>query len=223
MVKDSRFMMECIDSKDLSQIGRGANGTVYKYNKALESSGLTAVVKVSKMGNPSNAVRNYDLLKHAGVRNLAFYEECRVDGEPAILMEDLFNDEWVYVSPNSVRNGNVDNQPEDYLLQNKLNDIHNMDTLLLQMRDLAFCTNGNGIGLDMDMISFGVQKGNKDSDVFYKLVDIDVMLHDDKCRHKLYSTNIIAAKEALTLFVQYFVETDEVKKRLFQQVKEFKW
>lgn len=215
--------MEYIDSKDLTLIGKGANGEVFKYNKPLVPSGLTAVVKVSKRGNPRNAALNYDLLRHAGVRNLAFYEECRVDGEPAILMEDLFNDEWVYVSPNSVRNGYGDNLPEAYLLQNKLNDIPNMDSLLIQMRDLASCTNGNGIGLDMDMISFGVQKGNKDSEVYYKLVDIDVMLHDDDSRHKIYDTNVIEAKHALTLFIQYFVETDEVKKRLLQQIREFKW
>ena len=123
--------MEYIDSKDLTHIGKGANGEVFKYNKPLIPSGLTAVVKVSKRGFSRNAVHNYDLLRHAGVRNLAFYEECRVDGAPAIMMEDLFNDEWVYVSPNSVKNGYGDNLPEAYLLQNKLNDIPNMDLLLL--------------------------------------------------------------------------------------------
>lgn len=219
----SSYAMEYIDSKDLTLIGKGANGEVFKYNKPLMSSGLTAVVKISKMGIPRNAVHNYDLLRHAGVRNLAFYEECCVDGNPAILMEDLFNDEWVYVSPNSVRNRYGDNLPEAYLVQNKLNDIPNMDSLLMQMRDLAFCTNGNGIGLDMDMISFGVQRGNKNSEVFYKLVDIDVMLHDDYSRHKIYDANVIAAKEALTLFVHYFVEGNDVKKRLLQQIKDFEW
>lgn len=215
--------MEYIDSRDLTPIGKGANGEVFKYNKPLALSGLTAVVKVSKLGIPHNAVYNYDLLRHAGVRILAFYEECRVDGAPAIMMEDLFNDDWVYVSPNSVRNGYGDNLPEACLLQNKLNDIPNMDSLLSQMRDLAFCTNGNGIGLDMDMISFGVQRGNKNSVVYYKLVDIDVMLHDEYSRLKIYETNVIEAEHALTLFIQYFVETAEVKKRLMQQVKEFKW
>ena len=127
------------------------------------------------------------------------------------------------MSPNSVRNGYGENLPEAYLLKNKLNDILNMDSLLLQMRDLAFCTNGNGIGLDMDMISFGVQRGNKDSAVYYKLVDIDVMPHDDYSRHTLYNTNVIAAKEALALFIQYFVETDDVKKRLLQQMNGFQW
>ena len=216
--------MQYVDSKDLTLIGKGANGQVFKYNKPLVPSGLSAVVKVCNGSSiPHNAVRNYDLLRHAGVRNLAFYEECRVDGNPAILMEDLFNDEWVYVSPNSVRNGYGDNLPETYLLQHKLNDIKNMDSLLLQMRDLAFCTNGNGIGLDMDMVSFGVQRDYKDSDVYYKLVDIDVMLQDDSCRHKLYESNVIAAKEALTLFIKYFVETEDVKKKLMKQVEEFEW
>lgn len=212
-----------INSKDLTPIGKGANGMVFKYNKPLEPSGLYAVVKVSKGLHPRNAMRNYGMLRHAGVRNLAFYDECRVDGKPAMLMEDLFNEEWVYVSPNSVRNGYGSNQPEAYLLQNKLNDIANMDSLLALMRDLAFSTNGNGIGLDMDMISFGVQRGNENSDVYYKLVDIDAMLQDDMSRYQIYDTNVIAAKEALMLFIYYFVETDEAKERLIQQVREYRW
>lgn len=127
-------------------------------------------------------------------------------------MENLFDDDRVYVSPNSVRNGFGDNLPEAYLLQNKLNGVTNMDSLLLQVRDLAFCTNANGIGLNMDMISFGVQRGNRDSNVYYKVVDIDVMLHNDYSRGKIYANNVAEAKFAITLFAQYFVETDEVRK-----------
>lgn len=215
--------MEYINSVDLELIGQGANGKVYKYNKLLVPSGLSAVVKISRLINPSNAINNYDLVRHAGLMHLAFYEECRVDGKPAMLMEDLFTENKVYVSPNSVRNGYVDNLPEAYLLNNKLNGIVNMDSLLMQMRDIVNCTNGNGIGLDMDMISFGVQRGNNDSEVSYKLVDLDSMLHDDYSRYKLRESNTIAAKEAIGLFVKYFVETDEVKQILYQQIKDFQW
>ena len=215
--------MEYINSVDLELIGQGANGKVYKYNKPLVPSGLAAVVKMSRLIYPSNAIKNYDLVKHAGLMHLAFYEECRVDGKPAMLMEDLFTENKVYVSPNSVRNGYVDNLPESYLLNNKLNGIANMGSLLMQMRDVVNCTNGNGIGLDMDMISFGVQRGNKNSDVSYKLVDIDAMLHDDYSRYKLREPNTIAAKEAIGLFVKYFIETDEVKQILYQQIKDFQW
>ena len=66
--------------------------------------------------------------------SLAFYEECHVDGQPAILMEDLFTDEMVYVSPNSVRNGYLNNVPEAYLLQNKLTDIFASQTKLRQVK-----------------------------------------------------------------------------------------
>ena len=112
---------------------------------------------------------------------------------------------------------------EAYLLHNKLNDIANMDSLLWQMRDIANCTNGKGIGLDMDMISFGVQRGNKYSDVYYKLVDIEVMQHDDSMLYQLREANLISAQEAIYLFVKYFVEGDEVKKRLMEQIKSFDW
>jgi hypothetical protein len=146
-----------------------------------------------------------------------------VEGKPALLMEDLFTEERVFVSPNSVRNGYVDNLPEEYLLQNKLKDIPNMESVLMQMRDIAQCTNGNGIGLDMDMISFGVQRGNKNSEVSYKLVDIDVMQHDDYSRGQLYESNVAEAKHAIILFVKYFVESDEVKQKLLNQIKDFSW
>ena len=215
--------MEYISFSDLELIGRGANGEVYKYMKPLIPSGLSAVVKISSMRSPQYALQNYDRVKHSGLMHLAFMEECSVDGKPALLMEDLFTDERVYVSPNSVEKGYVDNLPEAYLLKNKLNDIPNMEFVLMQMRDVAQCTNGNGIGLDMDMISFGVQRGNKNSEVSYKLVDIDVMLHDDYSRGQLYENNVAEAKHAITLFVKYFVETDEVKQKLLKQIKEFDW
>lgn len=215
--------MEYINSVDLELIGQGANGKVYKYNKLLVPSGLSAVVKISRLINPSNAINNYDLVRHAGLMHLAFYEECRVDGKPAMLMENLFTENKVYVSPNSVRNGYVDNLPEAYLLNNKLNGIANMDSLLMQMRDIVNCTNGNGIGLDMDMISFGVQRGNNDSEVSYKLVDLDSMLQDDYSRYKLRESNTIAAKEAIWLFVKHFVENDAVQQKLYQQINNYDW
>lgn len=219
-----RFMEE-IAFSDLTLIGRGSNGEVYRYNKLLQPSGLSAVVKISKIGMPKFAIENYNLLRHTGLMNLAFFDECLVDGKPAIMMENLFTDEKVYVSPNSMRNGHGTNLPEAYLLEHKLNDICNIASLLLQMRDVAQCTSGRGIGLDMDMISFGVQRGDKDSPVSYKLVDIDGMLHDDGMygNRELYENNVIKAKEALRLFISYFIETDEVKKKLLKQVKEFEW
>ena len=64
--------MEYIDSKDLTFIGKGANGEIFKYNNPLMSSGLTAVVKVCKSGIPRNAEHNYDLLRYAGVSTLVF-------------------------------------------------------------------------------------------------------------------------------------------------------
>ena len=215
--------MEYIKLKDLVQIAEGPGSKIYKYTKLLEPSGLPAVVKISSDSLPKQAVEHLDLLKHCGLMLPAFMEVCLVEGKPALLMEDLFTDENVYVSPNSVRNGFINNAPEAYLLHNKLNDIANIDSLLWQMRDIANCTSGKGIGLDMDMISFGVQRGNKYSDVYYKLVDIEVMQHDDSMLYQLREANVISAQEAIYLFVKYFVEGDEVKKRLMEQIKSFDW
>lgn len=215
--------MEYISFSDLSMIGEGANGKVYKYNKPLPQSGLNAVVKVSNRLMPQKVLENYAYLKQTGVITLAFFEECRVDNQPAILMEDLFTDKMVYVSPNSVRNRYFSNQPEKYLLSNKLNDIVNIDSLLIQLRDLVNCTDGKGIGLDMDMISFGVEKDNKDSDVSYKLVDIEGMLYDSACCFALHECNTLGAKEALSIFVEFFIDTALAKQRLLQKIDSYKW
>ena len=215
--------MEYISFSDLELIGRGANGEVYKYMKPLIPSGLSAVVKISSMRSPQYALQNYDRVKHSGLMHLAFMEECSVDGKPALLMEDLFTDKMVYVSPNSVRNRYFSNQPEKYLLSNKLNDIVNIDSLLIQLRDLVNCTDGKGIGLDMDMISFGVEKDNKDSDVSYKLVDIEGMLYDSACCFALHECNTLGAKEALSIFVEFFIDTALAKQRLLQKIDSYKW
>ncbi len=63
------------------------------------------------------------------------------------------------------------------------------------------------------------------SELLADLVDIDGMLHDDGMygNRELYVNNVGEAKEALKLFIKYFVETDEVKMRLCKQVKEFRW
>jgi len=54
-----------------------------------------------------------------------------------------------------------------------------------------------------------------------KLVDIDAMLQDDTYRCKLYQENLISAKEALSLFIDYFVEGDDVKNNLLQKINTF--
>lgn len=210
-----------ISSSELTWIGRGANSEVYKYNKPIN--GVPIVVKKSYGMRLQSAIDNYNRLKQIGVLQVAFIKECIVDGEPAVLMEDLFTDKMVYVSPNSAKNGHKDNLPEDYLLRHKLNDIVNINALLELLKNLAFCTNEKGIGLDMDMISFGVEKGNQNSDVSYKLVDIDAMQCDPAMSYKIYDTNVKNAKEAILLFVEYFVEIEEVKQRLVQQINNFEW
>lgn len=215
--------MEYIFLSDLSYIGEGANSKVYKYNKPLYPSGLSAVVKIGRSSMPSMTVKNYNLLKHTGLMLPAFMEICSVEGKQAILMENLFTDKIVYVSPNSVKINKSNNLPEDYLSKNKLQDITNIDSLLMQMRDVAQCTNGKGIVLDMDMISFGIQINEEDSPVTYKLVDVDAMIYDPTMAYRLYDRNVMAVKEAVMLFVKYFVGSNDEKQHLLQRIKEYTW
>ena len=85
--------MKYISSDDLILIGEGANAQVYKYNQPFCDGIPSAAVKIGQRFNPRYAIEKYEIIKHAGCFTLAFYEECRVDGKPAIIMEDLFTDD----------------------------------------------------------------------------------------------------------------------------------
>lgn len=214
--------MEYINFKDLTPIGEGANSKVFRYNKPYGQSNMPAVVKIGNSMIAKNYQENIAKLKHAGLLTIAFADPCNVDGESAVIMLDLNAGDEIWVSPNTVRNGHQ-SDAEEYLMANKIEDIVNIDNLLAMMRDAAWCTNGKGIGLDMDMIFFGMKKGESSPTVRYQLVDIDAMLSDPSMAYGLKESNTIAAKDAITLFVRYFVKPSDRQKELFEMIEKYEW
>lgn len=214
--------MEYINSSDLTLIGQGANSKVYRYSKPYGNGGLPAVVKIGRDNLPYFYQKNLELLKHAGLLTIAFAEPCSVEGNPAVIMYDLNAGDEVFVSPNTVRN-NCRSEAEDYLLANKIDDIANFDNLLALMRDIVTCTNGKGIGFDMDMVFFGMKKGESCPSVYYRFVDVDSMLCEPTKAYQLRDNNIISAKEALTLFIKYFVKQSDRQKELLSLVMKYDW
>ena len=108
------------------------------------------------------------------------------------------------------------------LANNPLTGLDNAESVLMQLRSFAMCCNGNGIGLDFDMISFGMQRGDERPFVTCKLVDIDALLQDNSARFKLMETNVVSAKEAFEKFVLYFVKK-EARADLFSLYNNFNW
>ena len=211
--------MEYISMNDLTFLGEGANSKVYKYNKPFGPYGLDMAVKVSR--NARQSIANYEKLKETGCMKV-YAELCKVDGEEAILMQNLFTDMEVYVSPNSYRNNHTSNLPETYLAQNKLKGIANMNSLLCQLSDLARCCDSKGIEVRIDMISFGVPKGIEVPNVSYKVVDVDGMDFSDECRYKLKDWNIDEAIDAINIFIENCVEHG-AQAALLDEVKNYKW
>ncbi len=207
---------------DLTLVGKGANSKVYRYSKPYGQGHLHAVVKIGTKFTAKNYQVNLDKLKHAGLMTIAFADPCNVEGKPAVIMLDLNAGDEIWVSPNTVRNGHH-SEAEDYIIDHKIEDIANMDDLLAMMRDIAWCTNSKGIGLDMDMIFFGMKKDENIPLVRYCLVGIDAMLSDPSMAYELKESNTIAAKEAITLFVQYFVKPGDRQKELFDLIDKYDW
>lgn len=214
--------MEYIQFSDLELIGEGSTSKVYRYKKPYGKGNLPAVVKISTDLTARNYQKNIDLLKHAGQMTIAFAEPCNVEGKSAVIMLDLNAGDEIWVSPNTVRNGHH-SEAEEYLQAHKIEDVANFNDLLAMMRDAAWCTNGKGIVLDMDMIFFGMKKDVSCPAVRYLLVDVDAMLSDPSMAYQLKENNTISAKEAITLFVRYFVKPGNRQKDLFLQIDKYEW
>lgn len=211
--------MEYIKHSDLSFLGKGAIGNVYKYLKPYGSYGLDVVVKVTR--NARQSIANYEKLREIACPK-PFACLCSVEGQEAILMENLYTDSIVYVSPNSLRLDRLDNIPEGYLCGHKILGIANMNSLLCQLRDLVHCSNDKGIELTIDMPFFGVPKNVDIPDVSYKIVDVDGMLWDDSRRGDLFEWNLKEMKWALKIFIQYCV-VKNAQKCLMEQIDKFSW
>lgn len=212
--------MTRLESSKLQHIGSGANGKVFRVPKELSGLPFSAVVKTCKSSSAAKRnIDNYDALRHCGVMHFAFMQECLLDGEPAILMEDLTIPQMVYVSPNSVYQGHTDNEAEAYLLANKLTDISDFDNIIVQLRDLVHCTAGKGVEILCDTIFFGVEKGQSASRLSYKIADLDGMMIDPSAASVLYDYNAIDVKQALEWFIRYFVKDGTNKIRLLNKLK----
>lgn len=209
-----------LESSKLQHIGSGANGRVFRVPQELSGLSLSAVVKTCKTSYAAKRILdNYSALRHCAVMHLAFMEECLLDAEPAILMEDLTTPQMVYVSPNSVYQGHTENEAEAYLLANKLTDISDFDNIIVQLRDLVHCTAGKGVEILRDTIFFGVEKGQSASRLSYKIVDLDGMMIDPSAASILYGCNATDVKQALEWFIRYFVEDGINKISLLNKLK----
>lgn len=209
--------MEYIKRADLELIAESAHSKIYKYLKPYRC--LDMVVK--ETSQPHVTIANLDMLSSTGCMKV-FAELCDVEGKKAILMENLFTDDIVFVFPNTYRGKWQKCAPELYLYNNKIKGIANMDSLLCQVRDFAHDCDSKGIELLIDMLSFGVPKGEAIPDVSYKVVDVDGMMQDDSHIFKLANVNIGEAKWALRIFVEYCVE-DPAQADLLAQIENFNW
>ena len=189
---------------------------MYRVPQQFSGRSESAVVKTSrylKSQDIIDYIDKYNLVKQFGMNTVSFMEKCEVDGNPAVMMEDLSTVDFVYVSPNTVRHGDSDNEPEKYLLNNKIQSIANFDELLGDMRDLYNKAFSARIETNCDAIFFVFEKNNSNPKVSYKLVDLDVM--STKVALKELPRNQYEIKESLMIFVDRFV-SDQRKVELYK-------
>lgn len=147
--------MENFSMSELTRIDSGSNSVVYRLNRLYSVNAnyqCPVVIKVGRLVSADNYIKSIYLFREAGLQTLAFAIPCQVNGQNAIILPDVNSNFEIFVSPNTIRNRPLDSEAEAYLLSHKIEDIANFDMLLMNLRDVAHCTNGRGNGLDMDMI-----------------------------------------------------------------------
>lgn len=217
---NSFYLMIYLNSSQLQLIGQGANGKVYRVPTELSGLPIPAVVKTCRLG-VKRVLDNYEAVCKCGVNTLCFMQECVLDGYPALLMEDLFTEEKVFVSPNSIRNGHLDNEPENYLQSHKITSISNYDILLLQLSDLVTCASNKGIELLVDTIFFGVERNALSPSLTYKIVDLDGMIISLEYGNQVRETNVVEIKWALSIFIESYVSDRTVAAHYIQQLQDY--
>lgn len=225
--------MESFQTQDLLLIGAGANSQVYKV------ASKNAVVKTCRRTNDVLAL--YELVKKTGLPTVSFMGKCLLDGEDALLMEDLAADDMVWVSPNTIKqmydldgrskmlcelSGQTycpkqKSESESYLLENKIDTINNLSEVLEEISNISKISSQNGIELKFDTAFFGIRKNCSNPDVKIKIVDIDgiIIIEDDDQKESLSNYNKIELLDALEKFIEYFVSNPQV---YLSQIRQYK-
>lgn len=220
--------------KDIRLIGQGGNTMVYllsrNYN-GFDSAFIKAPKGFVNM-RVADIFRNYNLLKLHGVKTTQFLEVCTMDGNKAIITENLHQNDYTYLDANAhlrtyqvellekieVKYGIVHNdykEPEEErkFSGKKFKEITNLERFVNDYLNELRNISNNRIFLSYDSYFFKV-KNAKITDIDYVIADWDDI--EFYAKPDLFEINKEQFKTALLQFVMKYVE--EEKRKEYEEI-----
>lgn len=234
------YNMKTFSISSLDLIGGGGNSKVYRPNPA-KTDCPGYVVKVPQYNRhlTDYLKARHDKLIHLGVPTLSSLDICIVDGNEAVLCEDISCGDLVFISPHSTETNeskekrealellgfgvgeHVDNACEQMLYLSKFDTIDNLQDFLTQVkRDLDNLAK-HKVYVEYDAYFFGVSKSQRSILLCYKLADLDNVIEDIE-RDDLYAVNVEQFKEAFLDFIDKFIVADN-KQLYVDEFNGFAW
>ena len=167
----------------------------------------------------SENIKNHRKCLNTNVPTLAFVEHGIFHNEECLVVENLKKRKGIcYVSPNTHRDINAHESNEEFLRQNKMSCIDNLNEILeFAKKDLSIISLC-GIYLPWDAYFFGVnmEKSNQIKD--YLIADFDcIEANFSECRG-LFKENMNEFLQSLHQFVEEFVDNSTKKKEMMKKI-----
>jgi len=222
----------------LEHIGQGGNWDIYRLENTLKTKHF--VFRIPKCNSESkieNYLYNYSLIKRLNLPTLNIVIKYSKNRENGIKTEDLnYLNDWIYVSHNSLysdsqkqihqlsnsilkdekqKKSRKSPEIEGYRYRNRLSEILNFNLFLEDCVKDLIRTTENDILIEYDSYFFGTSRNEKQSDIDYKIVDLDnIFDKTEKKYDELFELNLAEFTRAITGFVNYFIDKNEQDKYL---------
>ena len=211
--------------KDIRLIGEGGNSQTYLSEGAVNGV-QSAVIKVPKAfvdRRVDDILMRHEMLQKNGIKTTAFLEECMLDGNRAILTENLHSKDYTYLDCNAhllreedkllqlmetefhAKSEVIEPEEEKWFADNRFYAITNL--IEFANTHIAFLSEVSeaGIYLAYDSYFFKVNR-QASTDIDYIIADWDDVM---ACKEEnLYELNKEQFKTALWQFVDRFVVVD---------------
>ena len=180
----------------------------------------------------TRAMGNYELLRHHGIKTLAFLEECTFDGQRALITENLHQVDYTHLDANAHLQTDVDTllrlidknyvtrhhekEPEEErrFAVNKFERITNLEEFVKDLLAFLRSVSDAHIYLAYDCYYFKVKKG-KVTSLDYVIADLDdIQIYEET---DLYELNKGGFVSAVKQFIQRYV-SEEVAEEYFDVV-----
>lgn len=196
-------------------IGKGHINTIYEFE--MPNGDKKVIRECVDFTAQENTIKKWNLVKKAGIKTTSCLEGINDGGRPSLLTDLLDTDKYYYVSPNTPINQN--NPKELFLSQNKLVMIMNFEDFVEELKMVAVKAAENLLSLNFDAYFYRIMRNETMMDLDYIIADWECIEPVKQCDWVLKNGNVLWAMDALSMFLDKYLEDGTFKKKYKEIVK----